>query len=138
MIVLLVARRSIGLRWTATTIAAAYVAWRCLLWPPLVAIGFPPSAVPFLLLAGAVLIDLVVQARLPWPAEALAGAITVPAAVYLGAYVQSYLLVAPPVAYWSAPLAALVLGLAWTALRAPVPPRFVAALSGKVALPRAR
>jgi len=127
-----VARRNMGLRWTATTIAAAYVAWRCLLWPLLVAGGFPPSAVPFLLIAGAIVIDLVAQARLPWPAEAAIGAATVTAAVYLGAYVQSYVLAAPPIAYWSAPLAALVLGLAWAALRSGVAP-----LSRKVTLPRA-
>jgi hypothetical protein len=103
-------------------IAAAYVAWRCLLWPLLVVAGFPPSAVPFLLLAGAVMIDLVAQARLKWPAEAVAGALVVPAAVYLAGYVQSSVLVAPPIAYWSAPPAALVLGLLWAALHAPMRP----------------
>jgi hypothetical protein len=118
MAVLLVARRSVGLRWTATAIAAAYVAWRCLLWPLLVAGGFPPSAVPFLLLAGAIAIDLVAQARQPWPVEAVAGAIVVPAAVYLGGYLQSSVLAAPPIAYWSMPLAALALGLLWAGLRA--------------------
>jgi hypothetical protein len=123
MIVLLMARRSVGLRWTATTIAVAYVAWRCLLWPLLVGAGFPPSAVPFLLIAGAVVIDLVAQARLPWPAEALAGTIVVTAAVYLGAYVQSVVLAAPPIAYWSAPFAALALGLTWAVVGSSLRPR---------------
>lgn len=131
MIVLLVARRSIGLRWTATALAGAYVGWRCLLWLPLVGTGFPPSAVPFLLLAGAVAIDILCQAVSAWPApagpawpvEAVAGAAVVTTAVYLGGYVQSYVLVAPPIGYWSAPFAAITLALAWAALRAATSPR---------------
>jgi hypothetical protein len=113
MLTLLLARRSVGLRWTATAVAGAYVAWRCVLWPLLVAGGFPTSAVPFLLLAGAVVIDLICLLGLPWPAEAAAGAALVTAAVYLTGYAQSVMLVAPPISYWSAPAAAGVLLLAW-------------------------
>jgi hypothetical protein len=113
MLTLLLARRSVGLRWTATAVAGAYVIWRCVLWPLLVAGGFPTSAVPFLLLAGAVVIDLICLLGLPWPAEAAAGAALVTAAVYLTGYAQSVMLVAPPISYWSAPAAAGVLLLAW-------------------------
>jgi hypothetical protein len=118
MPVLLLARRSIGLRWSATTIAAAYVAWRCVLWPLFVGMGFPQSTVPFLLLGGAVAIDVVCLIALPWLAEAAAGAVLVTGAVYVGGFAQSTVLAAPPIAYWSAPSAAAALFVAWAALGA--------------------
>jgi hypothetical protein len=37
-------------------------------------------------------------------------------AVYLAGFVQSYALVAPPISYWSAPIAALILFANWSAL----------------------
>jgi hypothetical protein len=116
MFTLLLARRGVGLRWTATAVAGAYVAWRCVLWPLLLAGGFPTSAVPFLLLAGAVVIDLVCLLGLPWPAEAAAGAALVTAAVYLAGFAQAALLSAPPIGYRSAPIAAGLLLLSWGTL----------------------
>ena len=113
MLTLQIARRSVGLRWTATTLALAYVAWRCVLWPLLAVADFPTSAVPFLLLAGALVIDLVCLVGLPWLAEAATGAVLVTGAIYLGGYVQSYALVAPPIGYWSAPAAAAILFVCW-------------------------
>lgn len=113
MLVHRLARRSVGGRWTATAIAAAYVAWRCVLWPLLVGMGFPQSTVPFLLLGGAVAIDVVCLLALPWLAEAAAGAFLVTFAVYAGGYVQSVVLAAPPIAYWSAPFAAAALFMTW-------------------------
>jgi len=103
----------VGLRWTATTLALAYVAWRCVLWPLLAVADFPTSAVPFLLLAGALVIDVICLIGLPWLAEAAIGAVLVTGAVYLGGYVQSYALVAPPIGYWSAPVAATILFACW-------------------------
>jgi hypothetical protein len=41
MLTLVIARRNVGLRWTATTIAVGYVGWRCVLWPILAGVGFP-------------------------------------------------------------------------------------------------
>ncbi len=110
---LLVARRTIGLRWTATTLAAAYVAWRCVLFPLFVVAKFPTSAVPFLLLAAGVAVDLVCRLELSIVPQAALGAVTVSTATYLAIFVQSSLLVAPPVSYWSAFAAAGVLFLGW-------------------------
>jgi hypothetical protein len=113
MLTLALARRSIGTRWAATALAGAYVAWRCVLWPPLAMAEFPTSAIPFLLLAGALAIDVVAVLELPWLGEAAAGAALVTAAVYVAAFVQSYVAVAPPVSNWSAPAAAAVLFASW-------------------------
>lgn len=118
MLVLLAARRSVGLRWTASTVAVAYVGWRCVMWPILAGVSFPTSAIPFLILAGGIAIDLVCLLNLPWPAEAALGATITTTAIYLAGFVQSYALVAPPISYWSAPVAALLLFLGWSALAA--------------------
>ncbi len=118
VLTLLAARRSVGRRWTATAVAAAYVGWRCVLWPLLALSHFPHSTVPFLLLAAGVAVDVVLLADLPWPAEAVAGAALATAAVYLAAALQAAVLVAPPISYWSAPAAAAILALGWGALAA--------------------
>jgi hypothetical protein len=62
---LVVARRVTGLRWAATTVAAAYLAYRAAVWLGLVALDFPPSVLPLALLAGAVAVDVAVTCRLP-------------------------------------------------------------------------
>jgi hypothetical protein len=116
MLTLVIARRSVGLRWTATTIAAAYVVWRCVLWPILAGVGFPTSALPFLIIAGGLAIDLVCLANLPWPAEAAVGSALATVAVYLAGYAQAQAIVAPPISYWSAPIAGLILFAGWSAL----------------------
>jgi hypothetical protein len=116
VLTLLVARRTIGLRWTATTLAAAYVAWRCVLFPLFMVAKFPTSAVPFFILAAGVAVDLVCRWRLPVVPEAALGAVAVTTATYLAIFVQSSLLVAPPVSYWSAFVAAGLLFLGWAAL----------------------
>ena len=70
LLALVVARKVVGLRWTATTIAGAYLAYRAVMWLLLVGLGFPPSVLPFVLLVGAVLVDLAVTApgaRAGWP-----------------------------------------------------------------------
>ncbi|HCT75171.1 MAG TPA: hypothetical protein DGT23_00965 [Micromonosporaceae bacterium] len=59
LLTLVAARLFVGARWTASAIAAGYLAYRMLAWILLVGSGFPPSYPPFLLLAGAVMIDLV-------------------------------------------------------------------------------
>jgi hypothetical protein len=114
---LMVARRSVGLKWTATTLAAVYLAWRCVLFPLFMATGFPTSAVPFVVLAAGVAVDLVCRLNLPWIAEAAAGAVVITLFVYVGVFVQSYVLVAPPISYWSAPIAAAVLFAAWAGVK---------------------
>jgi hypothetical protein len=113
MFVLLAARRSIGRRFTATTVGFAYVTWRCVMWPILVGFGFPPSTVPFLLMLGAVAIDVICLAGMPWLIESAVGAVVVTTMVYLGVWAQAALLAAPPISYWSAPVSAVLLLAGW-------------------------
>lgn len=111
--VLVIARRGVGLRWTASTLALAYVGWRSVIWPLLAVTHFPHSTVPFLLLPVGLAVDLVMLTDLPWLTEALIGAIVVTTVVYAAAYIQSVVLAAPPISYWSAPASALILAGLW-------------------------
>ena len=111
---LVVARKVVGLRWTATAIAVTYLAYRCAMWLGLVALGFPPSVLPFVLLVGAVLIDVAVTRRLPgW-----AGALIVTAGVYAAGAAQAALGPLPPWNWWSVLPVAVGFGLLWTAVEA--------------------
>lgn len=106
---LLIARKVVGLRWTATIIAATYLAYRAVMWSGLVAMGFPPSVLPVVLVVGAVLVDLSVTRRIPgW----LAGPL-VTALVYAVAFGQESLGLLPPWAWWSALPVAAGFGLLW-------------------------
>lgn len=113
VLTLVIARRSVGLRWTATTLAVAYVGWRCVMWVLLAATRFPHSTVPFLLLLVGLAVDLACRADLPWLPEAVFGAALTTAAVYLGVFVESYVLAAPPVSYWSAPASFAIIATLW-------------------------
>lgn len=118
MLVLVLARWMIGWKWTATVIAAGYLSYRCVLWVLLVGTGFPRSAVPFLLLAGAVTVDLVMSGRLlprrlSWLSRPVLGAGAVAAAICGGAWLQDVLLVTPPLDYRSAVGAAAGLAALW-------------------------
>jgi hypothetical protein len=109
LLALVVARKVVGLRWTATTIAGAYLAYRCVIWVLLVSTGFPPSDIPFVLLAGAVLVDLAVAARVPgWAAGV---------GVALGTYAvglgQDALGLLPPWNWWSVLPVAVGFGILW-------------------------
>ncbi len=115
-LVLVLARRHLGWRWTATALAAAYVTWRCVLWPILVVATFPPSTVPFLVIGAGFAVDLAYLAAAAWPVQALLGGVLVTASVYLGGYLQSTVNAAPPIAYRSAPVAGIVLIIGWAAL----------------------
>jgi hypothetical protein len=109
LLTLVVARRVVGLRWTATTLAAVYLAYRCVAWLALVGTGFPPSAIPFVLLAGAVGVDLAIAGRLPgW----LAGPL-VAGAVYAVGAGQEALGALPPWNWWSAIPVAIGFGVLW-------------------------
>lgn len=112
VLVLVLARRLVGRRWTATAVAAVYVGFRAAIWPLLVVFHFPPSAVPFFLVAAALGVDLAFMIRLP-VARAALGAVLVTAAIYGGLAVQDRLLEAPPFMLASWPVAAVVLGAAW-------------------------
>jgi hypothetical protein len=111
---LLVARRVVGLRWTATLIAGAYLTYRAVMWLGLVALDFPPSVLPLVLLVGAVCTDLAVTLRLPGWAAAPATA----AAVYAAAWVQDALGLLPPwdLTWWSIALVVAAFTALWTAV----------------------
>ncbi|MGW1679844.1 hypothetical protein [Saccharopolyspora sp. NPDC002376] len=109
---LLLARRLVGRKWTATTIAAGYLAFRCVAWGLLAAADFPISAVPFFVLAGAVAIDLSFQltARI----QPVVGAVAVTAVSYAALSLQQTYLAAPPADYSTALyVVVLFAGLWW-------------------------
>ena len=109
LLTLVVARKVVGLRWTATTLAAVYLGYRCVAWLALVGGGFPPSAIPFVLLAGAVGVDLAVSARLPgWLAGPLVAGV-----VYAVGAGQEALDLLPPWNWWSAVPVVLGFGVLW-------------------------
>ncbi|GAA4559440.1 hypothetical protein [Planotetraspora kaengkrachanensis] len=112
MIILVVARLIVKKRWTATSIAALYVAYRCLVWPILVGGTFPPSAIPFFFLLAGLAVDLAFFVRIPYFRPVL-GAALVTAGVYGGLAVQDRVLDAPPYAVASWPVTAALLAAAW-------------------------
>ncbi|MGW0479812.1 hypothetical protein [Nonomuraea sp. NPDC003214] len=79
--VLVAARMMIGRFGAATLVAAAYVVFRVAIWPLLTVAGFPPSAVPFFLVVGGLLVDLAFALRHP-AVRAVVGAAGATAAVY--------------------------------------------------------
>jgi hypothetical protein len=106
---LLLARKVVGLRWTATTIAAAYLVYRAVVWGGLVAAGFPPSVPPLVLLVGAVLVDVAVTRSVPgWIAGPLVAGL-----VYAAALLQDQLGLLPPWNWWSALPVAVAFGVLW-------------------------
>ena len=99
-----------GRAWSATVVAAAYIAYRALIWPILLGTGFPPSTVPFWLLFIGVAVDLAFL--LPW--QPLLGAALVTAIGGLALYAQASLIKAPPAQYWpTLPIAFVVLAALW-------------------------
>ncbi|MGY1697579.1 hypothetical protein ACI780_21990 [Geodermatophilus sp. SYSU D00814] len=111
---LVVARRVTGLRWAATTVAAGYLGYRAVMWTGLVAIGFPPSVLPLVLLVGAVCVDLAVTRGLPgWSAAPVTAA-----AVYAAAWLQDAAGLLPPWnwSWWSIALVVAGFTALWTAV----------------------
>lgn len=110
LLTLVVARRVVGLRWTATLLTAVYLGYRAVVWGLLVATGFPPSVLPVMLLVGAVLVDCAVTWRVPgWVAG-----VPVAAAVFLAAFAQEFVAVIPPWEWRAAPFVCLGFALLWT------------------------
>ena len=70
---LVVARMLVGLRWTATAVVAAYVAYRCVIWPLLTVGTFPPSYLPLWLLPLAIAVDAMFLIRCSPYLRAVAG-----------------------------------------------------------------
>ncbi|SFP61111.1 hypothetical protein SAMN05660464_3677 [Geodermatophilus dictyosporus] len=111
---LVVARRVVGLRWTATALAGGYLAYRAVVWAGLVALDFPPSVLPFVLLVGAVCVDVAVTHRLPgWVAAPVTAA-----AVYTAGWVQEAAGLLPPwdLGWWSIGLVVAGFTVLWTGL----------------------
>jgi len=95
---LVVARRVVGRRWTATVIAVVYLGYRGVMWLGLDVMGFPPSVLPLVLLVGAVLVDVAVTRGVPgW-----AAGIVVAPAVYAAAFPLESMDLLPPWNWWSA------------------------------------
>jgi hypothetical protein len=112
LLALVVARKLVRLRWTATAIVAAYLLYRAVMWLLLVGMGFPPSVLPLVLLVGAVLVDLCITHRVPgW----LAGLLTT-GIVYAVGFGQEALGLLPPWNWWSAVPVAVGFALLWTAV----------------------
>jgi hypothetical protein len=109
LLALVVARKLVGLRWTATIIAGVYLAYRAVMWVLLVGMGFPPSVLPLVLLVGAVLVDLAITYRVPgWAAGLL-----VTGVVYGAAVGQEALDLLPPWNWWSVLPVAVGFALLW-------------------------
>jgi len=112
LLALVIARKVVGLRWTATIVAGVYLAYRLVTWLLLVATGFPPSVIPVMLFVGAVLIDVSVTRGLPgWAAGVL-----VAGAVFLAALVQDVVAVIPPWNWWAAGPVIVAFALLWGGL----------------------
>jgi hypothetical protein len=110
LIVLVVVRNLIGRHGTATAVAGSYVVYRAMMWLLLAGTGFPRSAVPFFLLAGAVCVDV---AFMMIPRRPVLGAALAVAGVYGGLAVQAEFLVAPPFTVASLPFAFGLLAVLW-------------------------
>ncbi len=113
--ILVFARVMVGRRLTATTVAGAYVAYRCVIWPLLVGGGFPPSTIPFFFLLAGLAVDLafLIPVRLLRP---LAGAALATAGVYGGLLAQDRVLEAPPFAPEAWPVALVAMAVVWFAV----------------------
>jgi hypothetical protein len=125
-LILAAARRTIGLTWTATTVAGLYVAYRAAIWPLLLAGGFPTSTVPFYLVFVGLAVDLAFRiGREHRALTAGAGALLVTASGFSALWLQSWFRPwflgdartesAPPVAYWTVPIVLAGVALVWWA-----------------------
>lgn len=124
-LVLAVARATTRARWTATAVAAAYVAYRAAIWPMLVAGGFPPSTVPFYLLFVGLAVDLAFGfGRGHRMTTAALGGVLVAGLGFTALYLQSQVAgwlgetlteTAPPADFWMAPVVLAGVAVVWAA-----------------------
>jgi hypothetical protein len=112
LLALVLARKVVGLRWTATVLAATYLVYRALTGAALAALDFPPSVLPAVLLVGAVLVDLAVTRGV----SGWAAAPVVAAAVYGVGFVQEAFGLLPPWNWWSVLPVAVGFGVLWAAV----------------------
>jgi hypothetical protein len=119
LLTLVAARKFVGGRWTATTVAAGYLAYRAVAWELLASTGFPKSIPPMLLVGGAIAIDLVFlafAARRANVGTALFGAALAAAATAGLFWLQDFFIGGPPVDYAAFGWGAIVLAVGWAAL----------------------
>ncbi|MGY1631646.1 hypothetical protein ACI784_08075 [Geodermatophilus sp. SYSU D01186] len=125
LLALVVARELVGLRWTATVVAGTYLAYRAAMWLGLVAMDFPPSVLPLVLVVGAVAIDLAVTWRVPgWLAAPV-----VTAVFYAAGAAQDAIGFLPPWdwTWWSVLLVGASFTVLWTAVDLVARSRWLAA-----------
>jgi hypothetical protein len=127
LLTLVAARHFVGARWTATAIAGGYLAYRGVAWLLLVGTGFPPSLPPFLLLAGAIVIDLAFLASAASAVSVAAGSAgPVPVAIFgaalatgaiaAAAWTQNLIIGTPPITYMGFVFGGVALAAGWIAL----------------------
>ena len=125
-LILAMARKTVGRSWTATTVAATYVAYRSLMWPILLSMGFPVSTVPFYLVFVGLAVDMAFRiGREHRALTAGTGVLLGTAFGYGMLWVQSqfrpwilgdaHTESAPPVAYWTIPITLVGVALIWWA-----------------------
>jgi hypothetical protein len=103
----------IGRRWAATAVAVGYVAYRGVAWLALVGADFPPSAVPVVLVALGVAVDVAFAARMPVAVRPLIGSALVGTAAAVGLGAQQEWLAVPPVDPTGLLTGTLVLAVLW-------------------------
>jgi hypothetical protein len=111
---LVVARKVVGLRFTATTVVAVYLAYRAVMWLALAGMGFPESVLPFVMLVGAVCVDLAITYGLPgWSAAPVTAL-----AVYGAGRLQDAADMLPPWnwTWWSIALVVASFTVLWSAV----------------------
>lgn len=116
LLTLVAARQFVGARWTATAIASGYLGYRLVAWILLSGTGFPPSIPPFLLVGGAVVIDLAFLAIVNVHARAVLGAVLATAATGAVLWLQDYLIGSPPVDPLALVWGGIFLAVAWSGL----------------------
>ncbi len=112
-LILIVARRVIGLRWAATSIVGIYLAYKSILWVVLVATGFTKSAVPFWLIVIGLAIDAAYRWPLPWLVRVVGGSALAIGLGHAAMLVQDSVGVLPPVGHFIAPVSFVVLAVLW-------------------------
>lgn len=106
------ARAFIGWRWTATTLAALYLAYRAVAYLLLRAGGFPPSFIPWMLLGAGLVIDLAAHRR--W--QPMATALAIVGVVYGLALLIGQWTLMPAFSVLTAPVVAVLIALGYAAL----------------------
>lgn len=116
LLTLVAARHFVGARWTATSITGAYLAYRMFAWALLTGTGFPPSIPPFLLIGGAIVIDLAFLALANGYLRAIVGAVLATAATAAALTVQRFTVGSPPIDWLAFVWGGIFLAIAWAGL----------------------